>query len=85
MSVELYVCVPLLERLVDNVTTAGRSDNIREASLEALGYICQDIVSAFHPCVVVVSLFFVLFCSKIFVTQKRKFSSLGLRCTRSAK
>lgn len=35
----------LLERLVANVTTAGRPDHIREASLEALGYICQDIVS----------------------------------------
>jgi len=35
----------LIKRLVDNVTTAGRSDNIREASLEALGYICQDIDS----------------------------------------
>jgi hypothetical protein len=37
----------LLERLVANVTTVGRPDNIREASLEALGYICQDIVSLF--------------------------------------
>ncbi|CAF1234582.1 unnamed protein product [Adineta ricciae] len=33
----------LIERLVANVTTVGRPDNIREASLEALGYICQDI------------------------------------------
>ncbi|CAF1054146.1 unnamed protein product [Rotaria magnacalcarata] len=35
----------LIERLVTNVTTVGRPDNIREASLEALGYICQDIDS----------------------------------------
>ncbi|CAF1675137.1 unnamed protein product, partial [Adineta ricciae] len=35
----------LIQRLVDNVTTVGRPDNIREASLEALGYICQDIDS----------------------------------------
>jgi hypothetical protein len=34
-----------LEQLVANVTTAGRPDNVREASLEALGYICQDIVN----------------------------------------
>ncbi|CAF4090911.1 unnamed protein product [Rotaria magnacalcarata] len=33
----------LIKRLVDNVTTVGRTDNVREASLEALGYICQDI------------------------------------------
>lgn len=37
----------LLERLVANVTTVGRPDSVREASLEALGYICQDIVSSF--------------------------------------
>ena len=44
----LIVCVcPILERLVANVTAPGRTDNIREASLEALGYICQDIVSSF--------------------------------------
>jgi hypothetical protein len=51
----LIVCVcPILERLVANVTAAGRPDNVREASLEALGYICQDIVSSFiHPCVCV--------------------------------
>jgi len=73
MSVELYVCVPLLERLVDNVTTAGRSDNIREASLEALGYICQDIVSAFHPCVVVVSLFLFRFVQKYSLHRKENF------------
>ncbi|CAF3312148.1 unnamed protein product [Rotaria sp. Silwood2] len=35
----------LIKRLVDNVTTVGRADNVREASLEALGYICQDIDS----------------------------------------
>ena len=35
----------LSELLVANVTTVGRPDNVREASLEALGYICQDIVS----------------------------------------
>ncbi|CAF1138518.1 unnamed protein product [Adineta steineri] len=35
----------LIERLVANVTTVGRPDNVREASLEALGYICQDIES----------------------------------------
>ena len=35
----------LIDRLVGNVTTAGRSDSGREASLEALGYICQDIDS----------------------------------------
>ncbi|CAF4488104.1 unnamed protein product, partial [Rotaria socialis] len=35
----------LIKRLVDNVTTVGRTDNVREASLEALGYICQDIDS----------------------------------------
>ena len=46
MSVD-WMCVlyPILERLVANVTTVGRPDPVREASLEALGYICQDIVS----------------------------------------
>ncbi|CAF0896665.1 unnamed protein product [Didymodactylos carnosus] len=33
----------LIDRLVANVTTPGKADNLREASLEALGYICQDI------------------------------------------
>lgn len=35
----------LIEQLVSNVTTVGKSDNVREASLETLGYICQDIDS----------------------------------------
>jgi len=35
----------VIERLVANVTTVGRPDPVREASLEALGYICQDIDS----------------------------------------
>lgn len=35
----------LIEQLVANVTTVGRSDSVREASLETLGYICQDIDS----------------------------------------
>lgn len=30
--------------LVSNVTVPGKVDGVREASLEALGYICQDIV-----------------------------------------
>ncbi|CAF3394129.1 unnamed protein product [Rotaria sp. Silwood1] len=35
----------LIERLVASVTTVGKPDHIREASLETLGYICQDIDS----------------------------------------
>lgn len=35
----------VIDRLVSNVTTMGAGDSIREASLEALGYICQDIDS----------------------------------------
>lgn len=35
----------LIEQLVGNVTTAGKSDSVREACLESLGYICQDIDS----------------------------------------
>ena len=38
----------ILEQLVANVTSAGRPDNVREASLEALGYICQDIVNKIY-------------------------------------
>lgn len=50
----MCVLYPILERLVANVTTVGRPDPVREASLEALGYICQDIVSAsFSLCVCV--------------------------------
>ncbi len=62
----LIVCVcTILERLVDNVTTVGRADNVREASLEALGYICQDIVSSFihsfiRVCVVVVVIIIII-------------------------
>jgi hypothetical protein len=40
-----YYFYHIIERLVANVTTVGRPDNVREASLEALGYICQDIVN----------------------------------------
>jgi importin subunit beta-1 len=32
--------------LVSNVTSAGSSEAMREASLEALGYICQDLAQA---------------------------------------
>ena len=47
----MCVLYPILERLVANVTTVGRPDPVREASLEALGYICQDIVSSLSFCV----------------------------------
>ena len=35
----------LIQVLVHNVTTPGSTEMLREASLEAVGYICQDIVS----------------------------------------
>uniref|UniRef100_A0A2P2HWX4 Importin subunit beta-1-like n=1 Tax=Hirondellea gigas TaxID=1518452 RepID=A0A2P2HWX4_9CRUS len=33
----------VMERLVMNVTAVGATDGIKEATLEAIGYICQDI------------------------------------------
>lgn len=33
----------VMERLVLNVTAAGATDAVKEATLEAIGYICQDI------------------------------------------
>jgi hypothetical protein len=36
----------LIGTLVVNVTTADSSEAMREASLEALGYICQDLAQA---------------------------------------
>ena len=31
----------VMERLVMNVTAAGATDSVKEATLEAIGYICQ--------------------------------------------
>jgi len=86
----LIVCVcTILERLVDNVTTVGRADNVREASLEALGYICQDIVSSFiHSFIRVLLL--LLFLLSFFSLNKKKTSvykkiPLGFQCTCTSK
>ena len=35
----------LISVLVANVTAANSTEMVREATLEAIGYICQDIVS----------------------------------------
>lgn len=35
----------LMQTLVNNVVSEGSSENVREATLEAIGYICQDINS----------------------------------------
>ncbi|KAL7648073.1 UNVERIFIED_CONTAM: hypothetical protein RMT77_001690 [Armadillidium vulgare] len=35
----------LIEKLVSNVTSEGATDSLKEATLEAIGYICQDIDS----------------------------------------
>lgn len=36
-----------ITQLMQNVTNPTSTEALKEASLEALGYICQDIVSAF--------------------------------------
>lgn len=35
----------LIDSLVNNVTAANSTEMLKESSLEAIGYICQDIVS----------------------------------------
>lgn len=35
----------LIAELTRNVTTQGSTEMMRESTLEAIGYICQDIVS----------------------------------------
>lgn len=37
----------LISVLVANVTAANSTEMVREATLETIGYICQDIVSSF--------------------------------------
>lgn len=35
----------LIQALVQNVTNENSTERVKEATLEAIGYICQDIVS----------------------------------------
>ena len=60
----LNVCVcTILERLVANITTVGTTNSVREASLQAIGYICQDIVSVIlYVCLFVGVIFISSFC-----------------------
>ncbi len=37
-----------INRLMMNVTDVNATEMLKEASLETIGYICQDIVSFFH-------------------------------------
>ena len=38
----------LIQSLVQNVTNENSTEAVKESTLEAIGYICQDIVSAFN-------------------------------------
>jgi importin subunit beta-1 len=40
--------VDLMQRLVNNVTSPSSTEMVKEATLEAIGYICQDIQE--HQC-----------------------------------
>ncbi len=39
----------LIQVLTENVTNPGSTEMLKESTLEAIGYICQDIVSFLRP------------------------------------
>ena len=45
--IKLIQCI-FIDRLMINVTDQNASEMLKESSLEAIGYICQDIVSTIY-------------------------------------